>query len=1044
MRLRPDKEAELKPLRPFQRRTVDHVVRQLLTPGGSRRFLVADEVGLGKTLVARGVIAEFVDRNWDAVERIDIVYMCSNSALARSNVSKLSIGGKQANIIPATRFTLLPAQLNQLKGSKLNFISITPDTAMKVQGGGWVFERQILYQMMRQSYEGMWLSNLLRDAVGAERWRAMTRDQLELDPQLCGDFLKALQADRKLSNELEAMREPFGRVNSVAGKALGSEQYRLIGSLRALLARTCIGAVQPDLIILDEFQRFKDLLTVEGSEREITPVAELAQQLFEYTTPENVPVALLLLSATPYRMFTTAEESATDDHYSDFLETVRFLMRSASKFDLIKATLRSYREHLHRAAQGHEHDLDRIRETLTHQLLTVMVRTERVRSTQERDAMVCEPDLKAPIDAADLGQYLGVEGVREELRGRDMVDLWKSAPYLLNFMKTYEIKQAFNDKLHLKGIQEQVQKHLVRHLSQKQLKAYQRVDPANSRLRLLEQACLGNEQWRTLWLAPSHAYWPLEDPWIKNADFTKKLIFSSWNVVPDAISSLLSFEAERLQVSAASKEVPEYQDLHTKRRGLLRYAVDGDAPNAMTTLALQVPCLSLSDIHPLSFPDGCDVRAEMRDRVRSLLADTHLQVGDGAGDPKWYWAALLHVDSDRTELRTFLEGLKQDEQADAGGPEDAESTERRSKKGLARHIDEALAFLDGKLGLGAAPHDLAEVLADFALGSPSVLWARTLGGFGIPSDVKRAQAATVADAFRGLFNEPAVVSMLQESETSYWRKTLHYAVQGNLQAVLDEYAHLLWEQEVWEGASPNERAASISKQVAEAVTLKSSRVRPDYYERDGDRIAAAKSGTAVRTHFALRYGKIASSGDAGAIREDAVRDAFKSPFYPFVIASTSVGQEGLDFHPWCHAVWHWNLPGNPVDLEQREGRVHRYKGHAVRKNVAHQFGSQLRAQWTAGRDPWEVLFDLAASARPKHESELIPCWLAHGPHKVQRCVPLLPFSREHEQLNNLKRSLAIYRVVFGQPRQEELLRLLSKGSATQEELDRWVVRLEPN
>ncbi len=58
----------------------------------------------------------------------------------------------------------------------------------------------------------------------------------------------------------------------------------------------------------------------------------------------------------------------------------------------------------------------------------------------------------------------------------------------------------------------------------------------------------------------------------------------------------------------------------------------------------------------------------------------------------------------------------------------------------------------------------------------------------------------------------------------------------------------------------------------------------------------------------------------------------------FVLASTSVGQEGLDFHAYCHAAMHWNLRSNPVDLEQREGRVDRYKGHALRKNVAAKHG----------------------------------------------------------------------------------------------------------
>jgi len=42
---------------------------------------------------------------------------------------------------------------------------------------------------------------------------------------------------------------------------------------------------------------------------------------------------------------------------------------------------------------------------------------------------------------------------------------------------------------------------------------------------------------------------------------------------------------------------------------------------------------------------------------------------------------------------------------------------------------------------------------------------------------------------------------------------------------------------------------------------------------------------------------------------------FKSRF-----KTTSIGQEGLDFHYYCRKIVHWNLPSNPVDLEQREGR----------------------------------------------------------------------------------------------------------------------------
>ena len=70
---RPDVAAALAPLKGFQRSTVDYAFERLyLANDSSRRFLVADEVGLGKTLVARGVIAKAIDHLWDRVQRIDI------------------------------------------------------------------------------------------------------------------------------------------------------------------------------------------------------------------------------------------------------------------------------------------------------------------------------------------------------------------------------------------------------------------------------------------------------------------------------------------------------------------------------------------------------------------------------------------------------------------------------------------------------------------------------------------------------------------------------------------------------------------------------------------------------------------------------------------------------------------------------------------------------------------------------------------------------------------------------------------------------------
>ena len=83
---KPDAEEILKPLKPFQRRTVEHGFRQLfLAPDSTARFLVADEVGLGKTLVARGIVARAIEHLWDAVDRIDVVYICSNHSIGLAN-----------------------------------------------------------------------------------------------------------------------------------------------------------------------------------------------------------------------------------------------------------------------------------------------------------------------------------------------------------------------------------------------------------------------------------------------------------------------------------------------------------------------------------------------------------------------------------------------------------------------------------------------------------------------------------------------------------------------------------------------------------------------------------------------------------------------------------------------------------------------------------------------------------------------------------------------------------------------------------------------
>ena len=115
------------------------------------------------------------------------------------------------------------------------------------------------------------------------------------------------------------------------------ESARLIvGGLRRMLARAAVEALEPDLVILDEFQRFRDLLDLKtGGE-----AAELAHEFFNQSDAR-----VLLLSATPYKPFTYAEEAEDGGgHYADFLKTLEFLADSEEPVESLQADLAAMRQ----------------------------------------------------------------------------------------------------------------------------------------------------------------------------------------------------------------------------------------------------------------------------------------------------------------------------------------------------------------------------------------------------------------------------------------------------------------------------------------------------------------------------------------------------------------------------------------------------------------------------------------------------------------------------------------------------------------------------
>jgi hypothetical protein len=119
-----------------------------------------------------------------------------------------------------------------------------------------------------------------------------------------------------------------------------------------------------------------------------------------------------------------------------------------------------------------------------------------------------------------------------------------------------------------------------------------------------------------------------------------------------------------------------------------------------------------------------------------------------------------------------------------------------------------------------------------------------------------------------------------------------------------------------------------------------------------------------------------------------------------------------------------------VDLEQREGRIHRYKGHMVRRNIARAFPlSYLKDRDVAFKDLWRILFALAHEKRDSGLNDLVPYWSYEGEQTIRRYIPLFPLSRDCERLEKLQETLVAYRMVLGQPRQEDLVHFLNERFA---------------
>lgn len=973
----------------FQRATADrilHIYKNL----GHRRVLLADEVGLGKTFVAKQVIN--LVREWHKQEKDDffkVVYICSNANIADQNIEKLGVENRMS--ISESRLSMQHlyikfaekqiAEQHEKVEMPESIIPLTPSTSFRFYSAqGTANERALMCDILCGLTQFKEYKEVISDflSCNVKNWQELTNTYNEKIKGCGDDYLFEMHS--KLQTRLsDAIINQL--IKCAQNGCDNRQRADMINKLRRIFAEISIDMLDPDLVIMDEFQRFNSLLEQGDDEQSM-----LANKFFDN---ERSNTKILLLSATPYKPYSTLEELNTngnDEHYQDFMKVMDFLYATKDKMDRFKLTWHTYSAALKRTNVVDLTPLVVTKNEAEEALYGVMCRTERFNSGIIDDSRVCDVQI-VPEDILSFaeGQYLmdclNQENTKVRL-GNLPMEYVKSSPYLLSFMDKYELKKRIASALQHSDVKRYGKMDALL-LSKYAINNYRPISAANGKLKYLHDLVFGTRHEKKtqllLWVPASNPYYKAGGVFESNEarNFSKIILFSSWEMVPRMISIMMSYYSELYTLGELKKVEAEirYTSQKKNRYGENRFRADG---------LLEYPCQTLSGLFsPITFYGEIlpSIRKIIKQRIREEFAQN-----------------------------TIISSIPQ------------------QGRNNAKLILTLMKILDGKpvetLNDLYVPSNALDVMTDIAIASPAVCAYRQSGN--------EEDAQMVAKAIVSVFNKPesaAVIDLMynKKNDDDYYESVLDYCVVGNLQAVLDEYAHMT-------------QTKMLGHTVTEAI-IGTSNLSID----TTDSLGMEGNKQLMRCHFAIPFIDKTVT-DKSVARTTNIRKAFNSPFRPFLLSTTSIGQEGLDFHWYARKIVHWNLPSNPVDLEQREGRINRFKCLAIRRNVVKLYGSETY-------HTWDELFSLAYSNLKGTHSDIVPYWCLPVAdlteeqraklEYIERIVPLYPLSRDRYKYERLIKVLALYRMTLGQPRQEDLLNLLKNMHLSDEQLKELTIDLCP-
>lgn len=1129
-------------LKNFQICTVKEIINHF--KNGQNRVLVADEVGLGKTIVAKGVIAEllniFVKKNSKNNDLFKVVYICSNQGIARQNLDKLNVFGINASDERDSRLSMQNLSIARKdKESKQNkaryqIIPMTPGTSFSLtSGGGIVNERALIYVTFEKSGifgEGQsrsWfednkgnrcyyidiLKNILQNDVSSTTWNGGKNKKGDLILGKIKEYSDIVEEVGCLTSEyfsnfrkvycesrIGEIKEYLKEFVNKTGKNLTYSKRLFINKFRMEFALLSIRNLSPNLIILDEFQRFPFMLDSSNSiasieaeelddeEKERKQIeqlqAELITQFFLKKKNNKESLNVLLLSATPFKLYSTAGEiQNSKESFTEFDKITQFLFNDSDlnkTYERFTENWYAYTDALREINELTDTIID-LKSKAQKSMFSGIFRTERISDKSTIDLIDDKNCKTFTLSLYDVKAYQDACTSFDdpyEYSSR-LIEYSKSCPFLLSFMKYYAEKLELEKTSNTKITREKVNKKTL-WLDLNKINNYEDIlEDCNSRLQTIKNEVFHGNISKFLWLPPSRPYYSFSGAYegCISEHYSKFLVFSAWEMVPRMLGNLLSYEQERRtsgfiernmiksegdqkQYHYFSTLTPNKKNIEKNRKRYPSSRLVFKTESQRNILTMLYPSkifanlftdkineyLKSHDNIEISYVDDF-IKKELREKIRSIIYSEKFKPylrKDKKEKIDVSWFSMLPILLDTQEAEKWCDSvfkLKEMENSDG------------NKNKLAKYIDEKVKVISiENMGKMPPEEDLIDVMVNYILGSPAVCLYRA----GI-TDIR--QNFLLSYAFVKMFDTTEGTSVIELATTpevvyddeideredsedkkshTFWKRVLQYCKDGNLQAVIDEYIHLITEGKGIDGTTSDLWFDSF----LQAITFKTSSYSVDTYEQFCSRKNGEESkeenddnyGRRMRAHFSVGYIDGKSETEEGINAKEAIRHSFNSPFWPFVLTTTSIGQEGLDFHNYCRKIVHWNLPSNPVDLEQREGRINRYKCLAIRQNIADRFGYEGLKQ-TKYTELWNSIFATAAASAKKSDypSELIPYWcltkeqLSKDNIRIERYFPMYPASKDIQKYKELTNILDIYRMALGQPHQEELVNRVLKN-----------------